>query len=434
MTARQSDDSRAVDAESTTGAGHVDTESTMGAGNADTEGVPIAVSDLSVSFGDVDVLSNVDLSVAAGTFVGLVGPNGAGKTTLLRTIRGTLDPDRGTVRVDGESIHDLSARRASRLVASVPQSTTLSFDFTVEQIVEMGRTPHLRRFGSLDDHDRQAIETAMDRTQVRQFADRAITDVSGGERQRVLLARALAQDAPALVLDEPTANLDVNHAVRTLELVEGLVADGKTVVAAIHDLNLAARYCDEIVLLADGAIRAAGAPSDVLTETAIEQTFGGRALVTTQPATDAPLVTALGDYDRAATRVHVVGTGRQAATTVSQLVAAGLEVSVGVVPAGDAAAERARDLDCRAVTVPAFAGIDRESRVDAVELATAADAVVVASDVDAGNRAVVDAATRLFVVESPDGSADVGRLAGPAARRVDLADLPETIAAVVHDS
>lgn len=155
---------------------------------------PIEVSDLSVSFGDVPVVSGVDLRVERGSIVGLVGPNGAGKTTVLRAIKGTLSPGAGEVLLDGDPAESLSAREAGRRVASVPQETSLAFDFRVRQIVEMGRTPHLGRFDGHGPDDERAVREAMDAGGVARFADRAITEVSGGERQRVLLARALAQE------------------------------------------------------------------------------------------------------------------------------------------------------------------------------------------------------------------------------------------------
>jgi len=197
-------------------------------------------SGLAVSFGDVEVVSGVDLQVAPGALVGLVGPNGAGKTTLLRAVTGAVGPDAGTVRLGGERVRELSAREVGRRVASVPQETTLGFDFDVRRVVEMGRTPHLGRFDGYGPDDAAAVDAAMAAADVEPFADRSITAVSGGERQRVLLARALAQAAPLLLLDEPTASLDVNHAVETLELVREFVdAGGRGAVAAIHDLDAA---------------------------------------------------------------------------------------------------------------------------------------------------------------------------------------------------
>jgi len=358
----------------------------------------LSAEDISVSLGGAEILSDVSLTAERGAVVGLVGPNGAGKTTTLRVLRSTLAPDDGTVRIAGDHIEGLSSKQVSQRVASTPQATTLSFEFTVRQTVEMGRTPHLGRFERVDSADHEAIAAAMERADVARFADRPVTSLSGGERQRVLLARALAQETPVLLLDEPTSNLDINHAVSTLELVVGLAREGKTAVAAIHDLNLAARYCDELVLLADGKVRAAGKPREVLQSPTLKGAFDAETLVTDQPATDAPLVTALPDREPVDRTVHVIGTGRQAAAAVARLVAVGVTVSVGVVPAGDAAAERARDLDCEAVTVPPFAGIDDGARERATELARAADAAVVAGDVGDANQSVITAAERVVAV------------------------------------
>ena len=353
----------------------------------------IEVGDLTVSFGDVPVVSGVDLRVERGELVGLVGPNGAGKTTVLRAIKGTLASDSGEVRLAGERAADLSAREAGRRVASVPQDTSLAFDFRVRHVVEMGRTPHLGRFDGHDADDDRAVREAMDAAGVARFADRSIGEVSGGERQRVLLARALAQGTPALLLDEPTASLDANHAVRTLELVRDLVDDGRGALAAIHDLDMAARYCDRIVVLANGGVHAAGPPDEVLTADALRAAFDAEAFVGRNPATGTPAVTAFddvgagdesaeqagGDADRGGTdaqRLHVVGTGRDAARIVARLAAAGHDLSIGVVPEGDAAAETARDADAAVVAAPAFEPVDGEARRAAVALARKADAAI----------------------------------------------------------
>ncbi|QLG28717.1 heme ABC transporter ATP-binding protein [Halorarum halophilum] len=257
----------------------------------------IRARDLHVALGGESVLEGVSVSVDAGELVGLVGPNGAGKTTLLRALNGTLAPDSGTVEIDGADVAELSAREVARLVATVPQDTGLSFEFTVEQAVEMGRTPYVSRFGRTTSADREAVREAMERAQVAEFADRAVTTLSGGERQRLLFARALAQQTPALLLDEPTASLDINHQLRTFGLVAEAVADGKAALAAIHDLNLAARFCDRLVLLADGEVRATGSPEAVLADDALAEAFGVRTALNRDPAVDAPLVTALSDED-----------------------------------------------------------------------------------------------------------------------------------------
>ena len=253
----------------------------------------VSVEDLTVELGDATVLDGLSISVPSGSLVGLVGPNGAGKTTLLRTINATLVPDEGRVLVGEENVHALSSKAVARRVATVPQDTSVPFSFPVRRVVEMGRHPHRPRFGT--DPDPGAVDRAMERTGVADLADRPIDAVSGGERQRVMVARALAQDAPVLVLDEPTASLDVNHQVATLDLVAGLVDEGRTALTAIHDLNLAARYCDAVAVLAEGRILAAGPPREVLTEDAVARAFDADAVVVDHPVTGSPLVTALGE-------------------------------------------------------------------------------------------------------------------------------------------
>jgi len=249
--------------------------------------------DVTVSLGGSRVLDEVSFDVEAGTFVAVCGPNGAGKTTLLRTVNGVLTPDSGRVVVDGDVVATLSARELARRVATVPQDTSLAFDFPVRDVVAMGRTAHRGRFERSTPADREAVDRALDRARVADLADRSAGSVSGGERQRVLLARALAQETPVLALDEPTASLDINHQVRTLSLVRELVDDGKTAVAAIHDLDLAARFCDALVVVAGGRVLGAGPPAEVLTEPVVERAFGARTAIRTNPVTGTPSVTAL---------------------------------------------------------------------------------------------------------------------------------------------
>jgi iron complex transport system ATP-binding protein len=369
----------------------------------DTDGPMLEVDDVAVSLGGVEVLTGVSAAVDRGRFVGLVGPNGAGKTTLLRTVNGVLSPDAGAVRVADERVRGLSAAEAGRLVATVPQDTSLSFEFDVRDVVAMGRNPYQSRLSTADEADREAVERAMERTDVARFADRSIGSVSGGERQRVVLARALAQDAPLLLLDEPTASLDVNHQVRTLELVADLVAEGKTVVAAIHDLNLAAHYCDELVLLSDGRVLAGGEPGDVLTEDHLADAFDTRAAVTRHPVTGSTYVTALPERETARDdRVHVVAGGGTGSRLLYVLDAAGFTVSTGALSEGDADLQTARQLGVDAVTTPPFAPVDDAAEAAVRDRVRAADVTVV-SDVEVGagnlpNLRAAAAADRLVLV------------------------------------
>lgn len=334
----------------------------------------LRIEDLVVGY-DEPVLEGLSLSVERGELVGLVGPNGAGKTTLIRTLLGALEPTRGVVSVDGELVSELDSREASRRVAAVPQTSRLRFSFSVREVVEMGRHPHVPRLGN--DPNPAAVERAMERTAVTQFADREIDEISGGERQRVLIARALAQETPALCFDEPTASLDVNHQVRTLELIAELAAEDRAILAAIHDLNLAARYCDRLVLVAGGSVAAVGPPETVLDPDTLESTFGTRAVVSRDPFADAPVVTALPDSaDAHDVQIHVVGTGMEAATVLARLETAGFDVTAGVAPVGGRVAETADSLDCTVVTAPPFADDISGARTDAITHARSASVVV----------------------------------------------------------
>ncbi len=348
----------------------------------------IALDDVSVLLGGVSVLNGVDLTVDRGEFVGLIGPNGAGKTTLLRAINGIIQPDSGTVQVGGEPTTDLSARALSRQVATVPQDTHVGFAFTAEQIVEMGRTPHRSRLDWSDNSD--PVERALERTDTTHLADRRVGELSGGERQRVLLARALAQEPDALLLDEPTASLDINHQINVLELAAGLVTDGRAALAAIHDLDLAAQFCDRLLLLHDGSVRARGPPDTVLRDGQLDTAFETTTAVSRDPVTGAPRVTAVADRPTRDGRVHVVGGGEGGVATLRALWRAGYDVSVGVVPEGDVLARLADHLGVPAVPVSPFETPREAAQAEAAEFARAADVVVTAAGASERVRGPVD--------------------------------------------
>lgn len=277
------------------------------------------IQDLHCGYRDRAVLAGVDLTVRPGEFVGLLGPNGSGKTTLLRAVTGVLRPSAGCVRIGGEPTERLSARALARRVAVVPQETTTAFPFSVREIVEMGRYAHGGPFGGAAAGDAAAVRGAMERTGVLACRHRTLTSLSAGERQRVMLARALAQEAALLLVDEPTAHMDVRYQVEMLELLRGLCGEGrgtapgrengtlpgdrgegvhpepfaraqdrlregplarpKGVLAVLHDLNLALRFCTRVLLMAGGRIVADGPPPAVLTAARIGEVFGAPAEV-----------------------------------------------------------------------------------------------------------------------------------------------------------
>ena len=243
------------------------------------------------------LLDGVDLQAERGQFVGLVGPNGAGKTTLLRTIAGIISHGRGAVRLEGADLMSLSTREVAERLALVPQIAPYTHGFSATELVLMGRYPHLGRFQIEGKEDDRIVHNAMRLSETEQFADRTLDTLSGGERQRVFVARALAQQARILLLDEPTANLDVLHQFKVMDIVRGLVDDGLTAVAAIHDLNMAARYCDRLVVMCGGRVLAEGSPREALTRETIRSAFGVESVVNQDPAIGCLSISLIGPAD-----------------------------------------------------------------------------------------------------------------------------------------
>ena len=239
----------------------------------------VTANDISFAYDNRRILEKLSLSIAAGEFVGLIGANGSGKTTLLRILLGLLPAQSGEVILGGDSIVNLSRRKIALRATLVRQDTTIDFDFTAREIVAMGRNPYLGRFTPEKAADHHAIASAMRATETEMFAARFVTELSGGERQRVHIARAIAQETPLILLDEPTSNLDLTHQFDALQLIKNVTRAGKAALAAIHDLSLAWRFCDRLLLLSNGRIVADGTPFEVITETNLFNHFGLRARV-----------------------------------------------------------------------------------------------------------------------------------------------------------
>jgi iron complex transport system ATP-binding protein len=238
---------------------------------------------LSFSYDDRPVFRDVNIALAPGELVALVGPNGAGKSTLLHVLLGLLPPARGAVSLEGRPISLLSRRSIAQKIAFLPQEVRSDFAFTVRELVGMGRLPHLGRFRPEGPADVAAIEDAMARTATTPYAERLVSELSGGERQRVVLARAIAQSTDVLLLDEPTASLDVEHQLEVIRLIRTLVEAGKAAAIALHDLSLAARFADRVVVLSEGRIAAEGPPAEVITEELLSRHFRIRARIEHAP-------------------------------------------------------------------------------------------------------------------------------------------------------
>lgn len=257
----------------------------------------LAFEQVGFAYGRTPVLLNLDLAIDEGRITGLLGPNGTGKTTLVRLASAALRPTAGRVLLFGDDLGAMPARERARSVAVVPQETHPVFDFTVEEIVQMGRAPHLGLFGLAGPRDRKIAREAMQSCEVTHVAGRSYRALSGGERQRVLLARALAQEARLLLLDEPTAFLDLKHRLAVYALLGRLHRErGLSVVVVSHDINLAARHCDRLVLLRCGAVAADGTPAEVLRPEPLRSVYEVDVEVRTDPSSGRPFVIPLSPH------------------------------------------------------------------------------------------------------------------------------------------
>lgn len=252
-------------------------------------GAIIEVSDLKFSYGENIILDGISFSIEKGTFVSIIGPNGSGKTTLLKNMSGVLHPSEGAIKFEGVDIGKYKRRELARHMAYVPQSTYVDFDFTVMEVVLMGRSPYMGNFQSETYEDIKTAEDAMDMVNVLKLKDKKITRISGGERQRVLIACALTQTPEAIMLDEPVSNLDIQYQVEVLGILKRLCrTKGMTALVVLHDLNLSAEYSDSVILLNKGRLQHAGSPEDVMTKSNIEKAYNTDVYMTTNPVSGKP--------------------------------------------------------------------------------------------------------------------------------------------------
>lgn len=251
----------------------------------------LALESVDMGYRDLTVLRGVTLEIVPGEVLAVIGPNGVGKSTIVRVASGRLPPQSGRVGINGRTLHELSPSARAQLVSVVPQATNLPPTFRAMDVVLMGRTPYLGWFETESQEDRKLATEAMALTDTLDMAERLVEELSGGEQQRLLIARALAQASPIMLLDEPTAHLDLRHQDRVLGLVRRLAKEKDlAVLLALHDLNLVSRYADRVVLLSDGVVRQVGDPEQVLNPDLLAEAYGIRIDVVPSPVDGKPLV------------------------------------------------------------------------------------------------------------------------------------------------
>lgn len=257
----------------------------------------LSAADLTLGYGDRTIVDKLSIEIPPGRFTVIVGANACGKSTLLRGLARLLTPSAGTVYLDGRAIHQMPTREVATLLGVLPQTPVAPDGITVADLVGRGRYPHQGWFRQWVAADDAAVATALQATDTLDLAGRAVDELSGGQRQRVWIAMALAQETELLLLDEPTTFLDINHQVEVLDLLTDLVQQrGRTVVAVLHDLNLACRYADHIVAMRDGRIAASGAPGEVVTAELVKSVFGMEAEVCPDPVSHTPMIVPVGRH------------------------------------------------------------------------------------------------------------------------------------------
>ncbi|RJX25982.1 MAG: ATP-binding cassette domain-containing protein [Dethiobacter sp.] len=373
-----------------------------------------------MEYGALTALEGLHFSIKKGALVALIGPNGAGKSTLLRCISRVLKPTLGTLYLDNRDLQKMPLQEVARSLAVVPQDTAVDFDFSVEEIVSMGRYPYLGRFQRESQQDREIVRRAMETTGIAYLAQKPVTNLSGGERQRVIIARALAQEPDLLLLDEPTANLDINFQVEFLELARKLNREkGITVIAAIHDLNLASQFFEYFILLAEKKILSIGKPEEVLTPENINKAYRAPVVIQRNPLHGKLSITVLKrsylEEKGQRLKVHVIGGGEESVSILAALFDAGFQLSVGPVTREDSSHQFASCYRLPVVTLPPFSPINDHFHRQHLALMEKAHIVVVPSipfglgnlrNLEAVEEMLLSRLTGVILEETPFGERD----------------------------
>lgn len=347
----------------------------------------ISVEDLSSGYDEEDVIHNIDLFLEDGEFLGVIGPNGSGKSTLLKTIAGNLKISSGIVTVDDLDVSKVSPKDLARVIGVVPQETAISFDYSVFDIVIMGRYAYIGRFSHESAEDVEIVKTAMEKCNLTHLAERSVNEISGGERQRVVIARALAQQPRMLLLDEATSHLDINHQMEILNLIRDL--PGVTKIGVFHDLNLASQYCDKLVLLNDGKICSSGLPHEVITQKNLSEYYGINAVISVNPITRKPRIISVmeaGEKAEKELRIHIISGGGSGAEIMYALHEYGHRITAGILSVEDSDYSAANCLGIDVISVMPFSSPEKAEKDRLSEMISGSDVVVVAGmDVGDGN-------------------------------------------------
>ena len=346
-------------------------------------GKSIQIKDLTFGYGNQSILKKLNVIIGHTTFLSIIGPNGSGKTTLLKNMARNLTPNQGTIFIDQKKLTAYSTSDLAKDMAVVHQNPDAGVDFTVYDVVMMGRHPYIPRFKRETTDDIAIVEQALKATNIFHLQDRFIDEISGGEKQRVMIAKALAQEPQVLLLDEPTSFLDIHHQIEILDLLKKLNQEKRiTVVAVIHDLNLAARYSDEIMLLHQGKVLALGATEKVMTTTQLQRAYDMNMIIDRNLYTGSIQVSPISvnkKKEKTNIRVHVIGGGGNGKEVLQRCYRENIQLSLGVVNKGDSDAELGKKLDVEMVEEEPFCDITDEALQKACLMANHAHFVILTS-------------------------------------------------------
>ncbi len=343
--------------------------------------VTLTIDGIDYSYGSVDVLKDVGFAVESGQFLGILGPNGSGKTTLLKSISRVLKPQKGAIFIGDENVYKMKTVDVAKQMAVVPQSTPVCFDFTALEVVLMGRNPHMARFKMEGKKDLDIAKNSMQLTRTWEFADRPVNELSGGESQRVIIARALAQEPQILLLDEPTTHLDISNQLEIMDLIKHLCETKKLLIVAVfHDFNLAARYCDSIILLNDGKIVAIGKMNETLTSENVKKVFNVDTIVKKHPITGSLYVIPISRpiiQKQKSLLVHLICGGGTGSPVMKTLLDEGYRVTAGVLNLLDTDQETAQLLSVPTTNDAPFFPITDEAHKANLQMISKANVLVV---------------------------------------------------------
>lgn len=383
----------------------------------------LEVCNISAGYGKHNVLKKIRFLVHEHMFIGILGPNGSGKSTLMQVLAHALTPNEGGVLLQGDEIDNLSEREFSRRLGLVPQESGIPFAYSVYDIVMMGRNPHIPRFRQPSEEDHNMVTRALEQTGTLEFSTRSITSLSGGERQRVLIARILAQDPSLLLLDEPFAHIDLHHQYELIRLIRDTTKDKKAVIGVFHDINLAASFCDHLILLHKGVIQAMGTPWEILQGPLLGEIFEISPVIGDNPITGAPylyITEKTPDSKVHTDKIFLISGGGTGAPVITTLTKAGYTVECGILSENDADCQAAKRYGLEVITEPPFSRISAEHEdLLSLQIKRADQIVVTAMPIGWGNypniRVLENVAPEKIILMLPESEQIIPDFTGGAA-------------------